>query len=327
MNQLRQEILSLLKKQNNTFWGALNSVNASTKELLEELNSLHKEKIISTEKEKIFLTQKGIKLTKTFLEPIEWNSESEKKLLEKFLEATKNRPEASQKFDQGSITPKDSVSRAMTIGKNSDVDSKKILIIGDDDLTSIALALTERTKEILVLEIDERINSFINEFAEKNSFNLKAIEWNVEKDLPKNLQKEFDVFLTDPVETLDGIKMFLGRGMQALKGKDSAFYFGLTRIDAGKNKWLEIQKMILNSGFIFTEIIKDQGHYPFNQFTGYKGGINNIPKEKTLFEIPSAKQDFFKSNFIRCLAVKKITPLVKGKISLKKNWYLDKEIF
>jgi len=329
LKRLRQELISLLKKESETFWFFSGKLPYSTRELIQELNEMHKEDLVETTDEKIHLTEKGKKFAEEneILTAIEWDEKFEKQLLEKFSAAVKNRPKAlTEPFDQGIMREKDSVQRAVLMGKNFDVDSKNILIIGDDDLVSIALALTKRAKKILVLEIDERFNNFINDFAEKNSLELKAVTWSVEEELAPELRKQFDVFLSDPVETFEGIKLFLGRGMSALKGIDSCFYFGLTSIDSGKEKWHKIEEMILNSGFIFTEIVKDQAFYPVGQFDDYQAEKNKYAKVKAEFPVPKAKETYFRSNFLRCLAVKEIVPPVKGQIKLDEKMYWDEEI-
>ncbi|MBU2099715.1 bis-aminopropyl spermidine synthase family protein [Candidatus Micrarchaeota archaeon] len=329
MKRLKQEILSLLKKENKTFWGILKELSYSVIEVIEELNELHKEGLVETANDLISLTEKGISFTEKnhILKAMEWNKEFQEKLLEKFNNSVKNRPFASKEFDQGFIKPENSVERATIMGKNFDADSKNILIIGDDDLVSIALALTERTKKIVVLEADQRLNDFINEFAEENGFPLKALTWSVEEEIPAEFKKQFDVFLTDPVETSEGIKLFLGRGINSLKGTGSAFYFGLTSLEAGKIKWHKIQSMLLNSGFIFTDIIKDQAFYPIEQFQSYPSGAGKIPKNASEFPIPNAKETYFRSSFFRCLAVKEIQPLIKGKVELSDKTFFDEEIF
>ena len=329
LKRSKQEILSLLKKENKTFWGLLRKLPYSVIEVIEELNLLHKEGLVKTQNDLIFLTEKGVSFTEKerILKAIEWNKEFEEKLLEKFIKAVKNRPKATKKFDQGFIKPENSAERAVIMGKNFDVDSKKILVIGDDDLMSVALALTERAEKIVVLEADQRLNDFINAFAEENNFPLKALTWSIEDPISAEFKKSFDVFLSDPVETLEGIKLFLGRGINALKGIDSSFYFGLTSLEAGKLKWQEIQKMLLNSGFIFTDIIKDQAFYPIEQFYAYVSGAGKIPENSSEFPISNAKETYFRSSFFRCLAVKEIQPLIKGKIKLTDKTFFDEEIF
>lgn len=329
MNRSKQEILSLLKKEPKTFWGIAKEFNYTEKELIEELNELHKKKLVETKNTLIYLTEKGFSFTeKNEIQPAqEWGQKYEKQLINQFLKEIKNKPKQKQKFYQGSVRPEDSVQRAITLGKNFDVDSKNILLIGDDDLVSIALALTRRAKKIQVLEIDLELNDFINSFAEKNNFPLKAETWSVQEELNEKYKKKFDVFLTDPVETLEGIKLFLGRGMSALKGIDSAFYFGFTNNDASRLKWLKIQKMILNSGFIFTDLIKDQAFYPYEPCSHFERNLNFIPKGMADFPITDTKETYFRSHFVRCLAVKEIKPLIKEKISLQEIPYLDEEIF
>jgi len=47
---------------------------------------------------------------------------------------------------------------------------------------------------------------------------LKAEKFDVRKPLPAGYQGAFDVFSCDPVETLEGIKLYISRGTSGLRG-------------------------------------------------------------------------------------------------------------
>ena len=110
----------------------------------------------------------------------------------------------------------------------TEIQNSKILILGDDGSQTISLALTKLPKEIVCLEIDERIVNFINKIAKNEKLNIKAIKYDVQE--PLNLKDKFDVFITDPLETIPAAKLFLSRGISKLHS-DSVLYFTLSRVE------------------------------------------------------------------------------------------------
>jgi len=75
-----------------------------------------------------------------FLEPF-------RELAQKFHELAQNRPEASQEFDQGYVTEETTVARIALLFARGDLAGKEILVLGDDDLVSLAAALTGLPKK------------------------------------------------------------------------------------------------------------------------------------------------------------------------------------
>ncbi len=190
-----------------------------------------------------------------------------KDLLDKWKKVTKSRPEAVEVFDQGFISPEGVIRRVAYIYERGDLLDSEIFIMGDDDLLSIALALTKLPKRVQVVEIDERLVSFINEVAEKENLPLKANIFDAQYALPDEFKGKFDVFITDPVETLPGFTLFVSRATSSLKGIGSAGYLGLTTIEASREKWFEIEKRFLEMGFVITDIKRRFSVYPLDDIS------------------------------------------------------------
>ena len=117
-------------------------------------------------------------------------------------------------------------------------------------------------KKITVLEIDKRLTDFINDVSKEYDLNKTTITHDVLDSFPRKEMNKYDTFLTDPVETLQGFILFIYRRMQALKKRNSAGYFGLTHIEANLEKWYHIQRIILSTGMVITDIIRDFSYYP-----------------------------------------------------------------
>ncbi|MHA1590038.1 MAG: bis-aminopropyl spermidine synthase family protein [Candidatus Njordarchaeales archaeon] len=179
-----------------------------------------------------------------------------------FLKIVKDRPEAVKEYDQGYVNSETTLARIAFMDLRGDLRGKNLLILGDDDLVSIAAGLTGLPKHIAVVEIDERLTSFIKRVAEEYGFDVAVYTMDLRNPLPEELVGKFDTFQTDPPETLPALKLFIGRGIAALKGEKCAGYFGLTRIDASLDKWREFQKILVTEfKVVITDMIRDFNEY------------------------------------------------------------------
>jgi len=183
-------------------------------------------------------------------------------LSERFSEICKDRPEAIQDYDQGYVTEATSLACVSFAWQRGDIEDKEIIILGDDDLKSIAAALTGAPKRVLALDIDRRLIDFINEVAEREGLkNLKAVWHDLREPLRDEWLRSFDTFMCDPPESIVGLKAFVERGIMCLKGRGSAGYFGLTHVEASLNKWARVQKFLLEKGAVITDLRDDFSSY------------------------------------------------------------------
>jgi len=175
-------------------------------------------------------------------------------IAEEFFKIVRSRPRAVREFDQGYVVPEVTLARVAHMDMHGDVRGRRIIILGDDDLVSIALGLTGLPKEIVVVEIDRRLNDFIEKTAREYGFEVEFLHFDLRNPLPHHLAGRFDTFECDPTETLPGLKMFVGRGIAAVR-EGGAGYFGLTRIESDLWRWYEAQRIILELGAVITDII------------------------------------------------------------------------
>ncbi|MHA1617410.1 MAG: bis-aminopropyl spermidine synthase family protein [Candidatus Njordarchaeales archaeon] len=236
------------------------------------VKELEKKGLVSFEAEKVILTNKGKKLLEdlgigfgdhvcaTCLgKTVSWDLGD---VTEEFLKIVKNRPEAIQEYDQGYVNPETTLARIAFMDQRGDLRGKRLIILGDDDLVSIAAGLTGWPRHIAVIEIDKRLTSFIEKTAREYGFDAAVYTMDLRNPLPDELVKKFDTFQTDPPETLPALKLFIGRGIAALRGEKCAGYFGLTRVDASLDKWREFQKMLTTEfGVVITDIVRDFNEY------------------------------------------------------------------
>lgn len=164
------------------------------------------------------------------------------------------RPDASQEFDQGYVTEETTIARIAALWAKGDLAGKDLLVLGDDDLVSLAAAVTRLPRRVVVLDADPRITSFIAGVAERESLAVEVVPHDLRAPLPPQLERAFDTFACDPTESLPGFLLFAGRGLSALRGPGCAGYLGLTHAEASLAKWRAIQEALLGWGAVITDL-------------------------------------------------------------------------
>jgi predicted methyltransferase len=228
------------------------------------LKDLVRKGLISITDTDVLLTEKGMKLVRDLgLLPAEEITGRVEAAREEFIGLIRSRPRPTPVYDQGYMTLNSVFRRISLMARMGDARGKRIAVLGDDDLVSVALALAAEPEEVAVLEIDERLVEFINQVAAGRGLPISA-EWHdLRTPLPSTYMGRFDAFVTDPAETLAGLKMFLGRAMYTLApGEGRAGYFGLTAIEASYTKWGAFQMWLLKTyPLAITHILPGYAYY------------------------------------------------------------------
>lgn len=256
------------------FWHALPYIDQPFNVAAETAKALFEENLVSFSGSKIEFTEKGLKWTEEAgIQPLIISTCKEcsgrgidfqnfGELLSKFKKVVEGRPEAIVDFDQGYVTPETTVSRVVLLAQKGDIQGKDLLILGDDDLLSIAAALSGLPRRVVVVEIDERIVNFINEVSKKENLNIETINLDLRNPLPEGVLRSFDTFWTDPPETIEALELFISRGIAGLKGAGCAGYFGITYSESDKFKWRKFQNLLTSKlGAVITDMITGFNEY------------------------------------------------------------------
>jgi predicted methyltransferase len=146
-------------------------------------------------------------------------------------------------------------------------------IVGDSDLTSIALAImVPALTRITVFEIDTRIKEIIDLANKELNLDIEFVEHDLREPVPKEYIGQFDCFLTDPPYTLEGLKLFISRGLQLLsKERETMFYLSFG--SKPPKELLNIQRALTDMGCLVTNIIPN-----FNEYIGAQklGGVSTM---------------------------------------------------
>ncbi len=213
-------------------------------------------------------------------------------------------------IDQSFATSKTSILRVLTMGNNYDLFYGNYALIGDSDLTCISLTLfLHPSSRIVVFDIDPKLREIINLVNKELNCKIEFVEHDLRKNIPEEFQNKFDCFLTDPPYTVDGVKLFVSRGIQMLSSKrNGTFYlsFGTKPPD----DLLAIQKDLTDMGCLLTDILPR-----FNEYIGAQklGGVSTFYR----FHVSSSAQPLILGNYEGRLYTGDMNPLVRTYICTK----------
>lgn len=196
---------------------------------------------------------------------------------ERLAEIAESRPKVDVKLDQSHATPETVLKRAVYLYEHDALEGRNLLILGDDDLTSVAVGLLAQHLElalgqVVVLECDRRLIAFLDAVSEREGLPVTRIARDLREDLPASLCGQMDAFVTDPPYTLPGLALFASRGAAALApevGKQGFVSFG-RRPPAETAQALA---SLIQMGFAPVEIVPE-----FNEYVGAQvlGGVSQM---------------------------------------------------
>lgn len=242
--QKHQELIDYLTTFGPTnFWTIIKEVGGSERRMMRLINEmlLNNELIYQNSKFNIPNNEK------------KYHSIDYDKLTDELKLIWEQKPIPTFLFDQRPVTLRTTIERVKYFLKRNDIYNKNIVFLGDDDLTSIALALTGVTCQITVLDIDERLIKFIKEIARKHSLNITAITFNALEEVPKQLKHQFDCLITDPTPEAIPFTIFMNDALDLLKKDNGIIYTSI--YSSAMEETLALQKIITKMNLYITEII------------------------------------------------------------------------
>jgi predicted methyltransferase len=175
-------------------------------------------------------------------------------------------------LDQCHSTPKTKLRRVLAMHGADAINGRRILLLGDDDLISIALLRFVRQfggtlAELVIADIDERLLQFIATELEGAPFRFECVKW----DLREPRSGQFDTVVTDPPYTAAGAKLFLDRAVENLAGPGSDIFLSFGSRRPGVQSGL--QRAIVDAGLEIRSLTRD-----FNDYVGagVLGGTSHL---------------------------------------------------
>ncbi|MDP3882714.1 MAG: bis-aminopropyl spermidine synthase family protein [Candidatus Staskawiczbacteria bacterium] len=311
---MERNILSYLLGGQINFWELASQV-APIDEFVKSLEKMERSGLVGVKKANLFLTAKGLKLSKKLnisskkiLDRNSCRVQADSALLKKFkklrLEGVFN-----EDYDQLQLLPESVIKKVEILKIRGDIDGKRIICLGDDDMVAIALALTGLPKEIAVLEVDDKIIKHENKIFRQIKAKAKAHNCNLLEGVPEKFKNKYDVFITEPPDTVFGNSLFFSRGIECLKKDGGIGYIGISETDFSRRNYMAVEKNILKMGALVTDI--------YNKLEPYEVGT----EKQWVFGIPEKygwpKKPWFFSDLFRTEIVEGAKPMFKKSLAKK----------
>ncbi len=181
----------------------------------------------------------------------------------------KDNPGVDVTLDQSHCTPETNLRRVAYMHEHGALAGKDVLVLGDDDSLSAAVALAGKVlsptgrlaRRVVAVDTDERILTHLRDIAVAEGVLIGLIRHDLRKPLPQDLQGEFDIVATDPAYTLPGLKLFLSRAVEAVKPDGGRIFLSFGH--RPPDEQLAVQKTIAEMGLVIEQLIPN-----FNSYVG-----------------------------------------------------------
>jgi N4-bis(aminopropyl)spermidine synthase len=194
-------------------------------------------------------------------------------------QAADGAPGAKTELDQTHCTVATKLSRVLRLHAAHALAGQRILLLGDDDLISVALAQfaawsgnPRLIRRLTVIDADADVLDWIGQQTAGTDVPVELVRFDLRKPLSASLAGAFDVAMTDPPYTVAGAELFLSRAVSGLAtepGRHVFFSFGARRPD----ETLAVQRAMAEMGLVLRSATAG-----FNSYlgAGVLGGTSNL---------------------------------------------------
>ncbi|MEW6755395.1 MAG: bis-aminopropyl spermidine synthase family protein [Candidatus Latescibacterota bacterium] len=129
---------------------------------------------------------------------------------------------ADHHLDHVPATAVTCLKRALYLASQFELTGATVLILGDHDLTSVALAHLLPEVASVVVDVDEGVLHRVDELARQHGWPIATLFADLRVELPERLVEACDLVFCDPPYAPAGVRLFLKRGLAALRPVESA---------------------------------------------------------------------------------------------------------
>lgn len=193
-------------------------------------------------------------------------------------------PAARVEIDQCHCTVETKLRRALAMYEAGALGGRRVLLLGDDDLTAVAIKLVaERLgrpaalRGLAVVDVDPAVVEFVAAALSGSRFPVDVRLHDLREPLPSDLAGAADTVFTDPPYTTAGAELFLSRAAEATAGtpgRDVFLAFGAGRPE----ETLALQRAVAAMGFVVRRLVPS-----FNDYVGagVRGGTSHLYQLRT----------------------------------------------
>jgi predicted methyltransferase len=187
-------------------------------------------------------------------------------------------PAVSVEIDQSHCTVETKLRRVLAMHAARALVWRRVLFLGDDDLTSLAVAEVAHhagfagdLAELAVADVDQRIVDFVAPRLAALTVQATVVRHDLREPLPPELRGRFDTVFTDPPYTAAGATLFLSRAVSALAGPGSDIFFAFGA--RNPDELVKTQAAIAGMGLVVRSLVRN-----FNEYVGagILGGTSHL---------------------------------------------------
>lgn len=174
-------------------------------------------------------------------------------------------PAADRALDHVAATAETAERRARWLAATYDLAGARLVCVGDHDLTSLAVRKACADVAITVVDVDERLLSYID----GQGAGIDCYYADLRFGLPPVVAASADLVFTDPPYTPEGVQLFLGRGAQALRDRANGrlvMAYGFSPLTPALG--LKVQRAVLDLGLVIEALLPAFNRYHGAQAVG-----------------------------------------------------------
>lgn len=175
------------------------------------------------------------------------------------IAAAGGRPPRERSLGQNPVNHATNARRAAYMTMRGDATGKDVLVIGDDDLTSVAVATAARCRSITVIDYDQRVLDYVRELSARHGLAIDVRLVDAAAEPPDDLTETFDSVFCDPVPTPTGMRTFFELAGRALRA-DGVLYTSVVPTDAPN--LVDFHRVAAAAGFVVTDMVHGFSEYP-----------------------------------------------------------------
>ncbi|GAA1099048.1 bis-aminopropyl spermidine synthase family protein [Nocardiopsis composta] len=125
-------------------------------------------------------------------------------------------PPSRTELDHVAATPGTALRRGAYLADRFAMPGRRLLCVGDHDLTSLAALLVCPEAEAVVVDVDERMLEYIDGAAARLGLAVRCHFADLRAGLPAPVAGWGDLVFTDPPYTPEGVELFVRRGLEGM---------------------------------------------------------------------------------------------------------------
>jgi hypothetical protein len=204
------------------------------------------------------------------------------------------RPREHDEWQQSHVTLRTSLLRALYLPYRGDAQGKDVVLLGDADLTSLAMCLVGNFGRIIILEGDPEVVSFLRSAIDQLATeNVEVLSWDARNPLPDNLRESADTVMCDPSRRL--YRLFFGCGAELLRAS-GVFYTFVNPSHGDPAGQFILQRDAISQGWILTDSIP-----VFNEYQRYATFPTECTDRNLQLEEASDEDILFTETLVRLI--------------------------